>query len=159
MVSWGFLIEMCQAIVWRSVRPFVCHKLYTFSTSSSESQHATVKKLTTNYPLGVMKKCCIFLKLLEIQDGCTGLPLNHLNGFLMGHKPKFGILFLKGTQLLKFCIIGRHISNEIVKPYSELFTVSRIMWCPAHYFVQQSYHALLCIALFIKKKIDFWSVV
>ena len=102
-----------------------------------------------------MKKCCIFLKLLEIQDGCTGLPLNHLNGFLMGHKPKFGILFLKGTQLLKFCIIGRHISNEIVKPYSELFTVSRIMWCPTHYFVQQSYHALLCIALFIKKKNRF----
>ena len=102
-----------------------------------------------------MKKCCIFLKLLKIQDGCTGLPLNHLNGFLMGHKPKFGILFLKGTQLLKFCIIGRHISNEIVKPYSELFTVSRIMWCPTHYFVQQSYHALLCIALFIKKKNRF----
>jgi hypothetical protein len=29
------------------------------------------------------------------------------------------------------------------------------MWCPTHYFVQQSYHALLCIALFIKKKNRF----
>lgn len=79
MCMWHFIIGSSELfwskIVQRpsghlSIRPSICHKLFTFANSSSEAT-----KLTTIIPLVVLKKCCILLKRLEIQDGCPGLWL------------------------------------------------------------------------------------
>lgn len=53
--------------------PASCHKLHIFNFFRTILCQVT--KLTTYIPIGVLKKYCIFLKLLKIQDGCTGLWL------------------------------------------------------------------------------------
>lgn len=58
---WAFVLEVS------GVRQSVCQKPFTFSTSSA--------CITTNVPLGILKKCCIFLEWFETQDRNIGLWL------------------------------------------------------------------------------------
>ena len=73
-LSWFFLIKMYPMLVCPSVRLFVCRDLFIFTTfssssSSSSSSSCQVTKFTTNVPLWVLKKCCIYLKQPEMKDG------------------------------------------------------------------------------------------
>jgi hypothetical protein len=71
-LSWAFLIEKCTASVCPSVRmSLTFHIVNVFFRTTA----CTVTKLTTIIPFGVLKKCCIFLKRLDIRYGCTCLLL------------------------------------------------------------------------------------
>ena len=71
------------------------------------------------------------------------LQNDHLNGLLMNYKRNFAILFLKGTQIPKFHICGRHIKMIFYIGVSQyrwvlLFFYSKIM----HKYKALDYHWL-----------------
>ena len=66
-LGWDFLIEK---------RPASVHMLYTFCMFNFfRTTACPATKLIINVPQWVLKKCYIFLKQLEIQDGCPDLWL------------------------------------------------------------------------------------
>ena len=49
--------------------PFICRKLFTYSTSSEPLGSCPVTTLSTNVLLEFLKKYCIYSKQFEIQNG------------------------------------------------------------------------------------------